>query len=104
MARRTTVVVPTQLQQPLDMIDNLNITIWNIRGLNLKDKQLDVQAELRRTKLDIFLLLATKIKRNNLEAAMKKVWPRGAFISNHDGIQGGELLSSRIYNNSWCTY
>lgn len=54
------------------MISHMNITTWNVRGLNDKDKQSAIQEELKRVKANINLLSKMKSKKKNLNKVMAR--------------------------------
>lgn len=60
MKRMLLKAVPMHLQHPQSMLDNISIPAWNVRGLY--QKLFDVQAELKRTRSNLVLLLEIKVK------------------------------------------
>ena len=51
------------------------ITLWNIRGLNIKGKQRYLAERIKKEKPQIMLLQETKLTREKMEEILKKIKP-----------------------------
>lgn len=66
------------------------LTSWNIRGLNCKGKQRDLEARLRKDKPQIMLIQETKISRQKMEEILNKITPRYEQVTiDAKGSAGG---------------
>jgi exonuclease III len=54
----------------------MNITSWNIRGMNSLSKQRMIRKRISQEKVDIVLLQETKCDEENIKRITQRIWPR----------------------------
>ncbi|XP_074297047.1 uncharacterized protein LOC141627721 [Silene latifolia] len=69
----------------------VSIGLWNIRGLNKKNKQGDVRRLLHINKVGLFGLMETKVKTININKVQDSLGDRWHFLNNNALHEGGRI-------------
>lgn len=62
----------------------MNFGAWNIKGLNSPLKQKEIKFFMAKNKLKLFVILETKMKKNNEERIRRSIFGDREFARNVD--------------------
>ncbi|KAK1278352.1 hypothetical protein QJS04_geneDACA014815 [Acorus gramineus] len=66
----------------------MNVLSWNVRGLNSRDKQLDVKNFLKSEKADLICLIDSKIQPNHQDRTCRFICPDFSYAFSPEGRIG----------------
>lgn len=69
----------------------MRILIWNVRGCNKLFKQKEVKLFLQRNKVDIAILLETRVKKDKAPRIMGKMCRGWEYINNYRSAVNGRI-------------
>ena len=69
----------------------MKLLIWNVRGLNNLLKQKEVVRRIRNLNISLVCLLETRVKHNNMQEIINKMFSRWKFLHNYNYASNGRI-------------
>lgn len=69
----------------------IKVVVWNIRGLNSSDKQMEVKNLIERHNLGVCVLVETRVKKQNKDNIVSSLLPCWSYLDNYDGAENGRI-------------
>lgn len=70
----------------------MKIVMWNVRGMNKKERQREVRDLIKKEKPDLVGLVETKIRENKSAIAANSIWGGIESLINYDSNPRGIIL------------
>ena len=69
----------------------INIGFWNVRGMNSRTKQFEINKLLSKNNIGLFGLLETRIKKGNMVNTVFTEAGRWSVVTNYNQHKGGRI-------------